>query len=112
MRFGCLRRACSRSGRTMVGSCPRDWSRRFAAGLVLESIDSRRIEIGLESAVVAPSRFLAGCGVSVGCWHHACAIFDAYRIAEIFGAVGFIFSLCAVLQNPGPVAQLCLVLIE
>src|ERR1700687_3772387 len=112
MRFGCLRRARSRSGRTMVGGRPRDWSRRFAASLGLESIEGQRIDIGLESAAVAASWFLAGCGAPDGNWHYACALLDAYRTAEILGACGFILSLCAVLQNPGPLEKLCLVFIE
>src|SRR5271169_6416301 len=112
MRVGCLRCARPRSGRTLVGSGPRDWSRRFAAALVLESIDRHRLEIGLEPAVVAAFWLLAGRGVPVGNSNYASAFPDADRIAEILGAAGFVFSLCAVLQNSDPLAQLCVVLVE
>ena len=40
-------------------------------------------------------RFLGGCGVSAGDWHHSGSVSDAHRTAEIFGAVGFIFSACS-----------------
>src|ERR1700676_3251420 len=98
MRFGCVRGARSRSGRTVVGRRPGDGSRSSADRLGVEGLDGQRIEIGLESAVVAASRVLAGCGVAVGFWYYRSSIPDAYRTAEILGAAGFIFSLRAVLQ--------------
>ena len=54
---------------------------------------------------MAASWLLAGRGVPVDFWHYRGSIFDAYRTPEILGALGFIFSLRAVLQNPDPLAQ-------
>ena len=62
----------------MVGRYPRDWSRRFAAGLGLDGIDEQRIEIGLESVVVAASWFLVGRGVPVDFWHNGSSVLDKY----------------------------------
>lgn len=81
----------------MVGNRSRDWSRGFAAGLVLAGDDGRRIEIGLESAAVAASRFLAGRGAPVGNPEHGRPVLDAFRIAEVLVTAGSIFSLCTVL---------------
>src|SRR5579862_2401578 len=112
MHFSGVRRARSRSGRALVGSRPRNGSRGIAAGLVLESVDRRGIEISLESAVVAASWLLAGCGGAIGHSRYPSSIPNAHRVAEILGARELILSLRAVLQNPLSLAQFCLVSAE
>src|SRR6267378_4864806 len=73
------------------------------------SVRWRRIQSGLESALVATPRSVGSGGPAIGGRHHRLSVSDSHRTAQVHRLAGVVFSMRAILSKTGTLAWLCLV---